>query len=117
MNFDDAIKAHVMWKIKLITYITKPDKSLNAVEVSSDNRCDLGKWLHSPEAARFNSLPEFSLLKKAHADFHKEAGSIILRADKGESLVAETALGAKSNYANTSSEVVKHCMTLKNKMN
>ena len=77
MNFDDAIKAHAVWKMKLTTYINKPDKSLNSLEVSADNKCDLGKWLHSSESAVYATHPEFGMLKKAHADFHREAGSII----------------------------------------
>lgn len=115
MNFDDAIKAHAVWKMKLTTYINKPDKSLNPAEVSADNKCELGKWLHSSESAAYTTHPEFSMLKAAHADFHKEAGSIIQRADKGESMSSEVSLGSGSNYAKASSAVVTHCMALKNK--
>lgn len=114
MNFDDAIKAHAVWKMKLTGYINKPDKSLNSAEVSSDNKCELGKWLHSSESATYATHTEFGMLKQAHADFHKEAGSIIQRADKGESMGAEVSLGSGSNYAKASSAVVSHCMALKN---
>ena len=116
MNFDDAIKAHAVWKMKLRGYINKPDKSLNSAEVSSDNKCDLGKWLHSPESSAYLTHPEFGMLRKAHADFHKEAGSIVMRADEGEPMDALVVLASGSNYAKASSAVVTHCMALKNKV-
>ena len=46
MNFEDAIRSHTNWKIKLKEYISKRDGSLNHTEVSKDNCCDLGKWIY-----------------------------------------------------------------------
>jgi len=116
MNFDEAIKAHAAWKMKLVGYINNPDKSLNLTDVSSDHKCDLGMWLHSSEGNNYAMYPEFGILKQAHADFHKEAGSIIQRADKGEKMVDEVILGSKSNYAKASTDVVTNCMILKRKV-
>jgi len=42
MNFDDAIKIHTMWKMKLDQYLSKPDKSLGAADVETDCKCQLG---------------------------------------------------------------------------
>lgn len=59
MNFQEAITAHTQWKMKLASYIAKPDHSLNASELGMDNKCLLGQWLHG-EGHKHSSLPEFS---------------------------------------------------------
>jgi len=115
VNFDDAIKSHSQWKTKLASYIVKPDHSLNSASVSADDHCDLGKWLHG-EGRKFANLPEFSKLMTAHAHFHKAAGDVIKKADAGQSMTEEVALGARSEYATASSAVVSSLMAMKVKV-
>ena len=115
MDFDGAIAAHAAWKMKLSNYIRKPDKSLDALKISADNQCDLGKWLHG-EGVKFATHPEYKQLKEAHEQFHKAAGAIIIRADKGESVAEEVALGASSEYAKASSAVMSFIMSLRRKV-
>ena len=112
MNFDDAIRAHVDWKMKLKTYLAKPDKSLDAAKVSLDNQCALGQWLRG-EGAKFTSNPKFSQLVAEHAKFHKTAAHIITKADSGASVAQEVALGAKSEFADVSQKVVSLLMECK----
>jgi methyl-accepting chemotaxis protein len=112
MNFDDAIKAHVEWKMKLKTYIAKPDRSLDAAKVGLDNQCVLGKWLHG-EGAKFASNPKFSQLVAEHAKFHKAAAQIITKAESGASVIQDVALGAKSEFADVSQKVVSLLMECK----
>ena len=112
MNFDDAIKAHVEWKMKLKAYLAKPDKSLDPAKVGLDNQCPLGKWLHG-EGAKFASNPKFSQLVAEHAKFHKAAAQIIIKADSGASVTQEVALGAKSEFAVVSEKVVSILMECK----
>ncbi|MBF0492129.1 MAG: CZB domain-containing protein [Deltaproteobacteria bacterium] len=114
MNFDDAIKAHSVWKTKLGLYLNKPDASLKPVEVEPDNRCDLGKWIHG-EGAKHASLPEFGQLKETHRLFHQEAAKIVQRANNGEKVNEEVALGAKSGFGNASTKVITLLMILKSK--
>lgn len=114
MNFDDAIRAHANWKMKLARYIQRPDHSLKPAEVALDSRCDLGKWLDG-EGGRYSSLPEFSKLKREHQRFHKEAAAVISRADSGTDESEEVALGAKSEYGAASSAVVSAIMAMKAK--
>jgi hypothetical protein len=114
MNFDGAIDAHTAWKTKLAMYIRKPDKSLNADVVGSDKNCDLGKWIHG-EAQGFQNVPEFNQLKAQHAQFHRCAGEIIRRADRGEKVSEDVSLGSKSPYAQASVNVVALIMGLKSK--
>lgn len=115
MDFQQAIKAHVDSKMKLSSYIAKPDKSLNAGAVSGDGNCDLGKWLKG-DGAKYAKDPEFAKLIVDHAHFHKAAGEIIRKADSGARVSEEVALGSKSEYASASSAVVNALMKLKMKL-
>ncbi|HEX7673533.1 MAG TPA: CZB domain-containing protein [Bdellovibrio sp.] len=114
MDFDEAIRAHSSWKMKLSAYLRKPDGSLKPDEIQQDHKCDLGKWIHG-EGSKFSSLPEFKTLKVEHAKFHKCAADVVRKADKGESVSDETALGAKSEFSNASSAVVTAIMSMKRK--
>jgi hypothetical protein len=113
MNFDEAIRAHAEWKIKLAGYIQKPDQSLKCDTVGKDDQCALGKWICGEGNASFAKLPEFAKLKEAHSRFHRAAGDVIRSADSGKNVTAEIALGASSPYAKASSEVVSSIMAMK----
>lgn len=115
MNFDEAIKAHADWKMKLARYIQRPDKSIDAGVVGQDNQCSLGRWLHG-EGARFSALPEFAQLKQEHAAFHHHAADILHRADRGDKVTEDVALGAESPYARTSIKVTQLIMSLRRKL-
>ncbi len=98
MNFDEAIAAHSAWKQKLAIYLAKPDKSIDSNKFHLDNQCDLGKWIHS-QALPLVGNPTFQDLKKEHAAFHRPASDVVKRADAGQKVTEEIALGAKSLYA------------------
>jgi hypothetical protein len=115
MDFDSAIHAHASWKSKLACYIAKPDHSLNAATLSADNQCELGRWLQG-EGRKYAALPEFKQLVVDHAHFHKAAGEVVRKADSGERVGDEIALGAKSEYALASGSVVATLMKMKAKV-
>ncbi len=98
MNFDDAIKAHSAWKMKLSNYISNPDKSLKHEEVCLDNKCELGKWIYS-DGDKYNKESEFITLKNEHAKFHKAAAEVIKKADSGLSVSEEIQLGGSSEFS------------------
>jgi len=72
VDFDQAIQCHVEWKMKLTSYIRKPDRSLDPSKVCGDAGCPLGKWLKG-EGAKFSSTPEYAQLVADHARFHQAA--------------------------------------------
>ena len=115
MNFDEAIQAHSNWKMKLSNYVKKPDHSVNATVLGQDNACTLGKWLYG-EGAKYANLPEYQELKKCHALFHQSASAIVKRADSGEKVTEEIALGAHSDYNKHSTQVVQLIMKMKAKV-
>lgn len=112
MDFNKAIEVHTHWKSRLKSYLSKPDKSLNADVVSQDSECDLGKWIHG-EGRAHSGLPEFSILVKDHARFHRAAGEIIRKADIGKDMHEEVMLGSKSEYGVASAAVVMSLMKMK----
>jgi hypothetical protein len=115
MNFDEAITAHAKWKMKLSSYLAKPDHSLQASAVGADNGCDLGKWLHG-EGKKYSRFPEFAKLVSDHAHFHETAAEILRKADSGQQVTDEVALGSKSKFAAASSAVVMSLMAMKSKL-
>lgn len=115
MNFDDAIRAHAAWKMRLSNYIRNPDGTLNPAEVAPDNQCSLGQWIYE-NLTQYGTMSEFNELKTIHANFHRCAADIVERADKGENLSDEVALGTNSQYASLSADVVSHIMALKKKV-
>lgn len=112
MNFDEAIKAHAEWKMKLTKYLQKPDRSLDPNAIRQDNQCALGRWLEG-EGKTAAHLPEFAQLKVEHTNFHRSAADIVVRADRGEKVLAEVALGGNSPYASASTHVTQLLMTLR----
>lgn len=114
MNFDEAIAAHGAWKMKLSAYLKKPDGSIKAADIQVDNKCILGQWIHG-DGAKHKALPEYEVLKKEHARFHKAAAEVVKKADSGQSTAEETALGAKSEFGAASVAVVTAIMAMKKK--
>jgi hypothetical protein len=110
IDFDVAIRAHSFWKKKLATYLQNPDGTLDP----SDHKCPLGMWISSAEK-QLQLLPEFITLKSEHTKFHKCASQIIDKADAGEDISHEIALGAKSDFAMASNNIVIAIMAIKNK--
>ncbi len=101
MDLDEAVQAHASWKIKLSSYLRKPDGSLKPVDARIENRCALGQWLHG-EGRKFSSLPEYLALLTEHARFHNAAADVIDKANSGKETNQDRALGAGSEYATAS---------------
>jgi hypothetical protein len=115
MDFGQAVDAHVDWKWKLSAYLRKPDKSLDPATLEVDDQCALGKWIHD-EGRAYSGLTEFAELQTTHAEFHRAAADIVRRADKGESVSDEVAMGAKTNYGVTSSRVIRLIQSVQRKV-
>lgn len=112
MNFDDAVVAHSDWKRKLNSYMQKPDQSLKAAEVGAIDHCVLGKWIKG-EGKAYSKSSELAKLAEEHTRFHKAAAEIISKADKGQNMSADVALGASSEFGKASTAVVLAIMEMK----
>ena len=112
MSFEDAVHCHSEWKRKLHNYVMNPDHSLKISEVAENDRCKLGKWIRG-EGRRYAGHPEFAKLAAEHTRLHKAAAEIVRRADCGEDMRSEFALGVGSEFSLASSSVVLALMDMK----
>ena len=115
MDFDAAISAHSAWKMKLASYLKKPDKSLDAKEVASDHKCPLGHWIHG-DGSKHAPLAEFQALKSEHARFHKAAADVVAQADAGKDVTEEIAIGGTSEFAMASTKIVGAIIAMRRKV-
>ena len=111
MNFDDAIAAHIKWKVRLNQFIdgTSAEKLQSSV-VCKDNNCDLGKWIYG-EGAKYKPLPHYQDLVKKHANFHVCAADVVKKVEGNDKTGAKASLGGP--FAVASKETVAAIMELK----
>jgi len=84
MNFDDAMAAHIVWKLRLKQLVE--DESPEACDSASTARsdlCELGKWI-SGEGSRYQATPAFESLRTKHAEFHVHAAEVIRKVQDGD---------------------------------
>ena len=112
MNFDEAIAAHTMWKIRLRKVVDGHGEKLDVATVSKDNQCDLGKWIHG-EGTSYKSLEAYDKLKTAHAKFHKCAAQVITEVNGGRKASADALLQPQGEFAKISTETVTAIMAIK----
>lgn len=112
MSFDGAVNSHSEWKRKLLAYVSNPDGSMSAAEAGATNQCKLGRWIRG-EGRKYASFPEFTRLVAEHARFHKAAVDIVTRADQGQDVSFEFAVGIGSEFSLASSAVVLAIMDMK----
>jgi len=106
LNYDDAILAHSRWKKRLADLIEgKSTEVLDPAKVGRDDQCDLGKWIQTapPEVKQDG---EFVKLVAEHADFHKQAASIVQLIQKGDLVAAQKCMEPSSDYIRKSMAVV-----------
>ena len=111
MNFDDAIAAHIKWKVRLTQFIDGTStEALVSANICKDNLCDLGKWIYG-EGAKFKAAAHYQDLVKKHANFHVCAGDIVKKVEGGDKAGAKAALGGP--FAGASKETVAAIMEVK----
>lgn len=111
MNFDDAIAAHIKWKVRLNQFIdgTGTEK-LDSNVVCKDNVCDLGKWIYG-DGAKHKVAPSYKNLVNLHANFHKCAAEVVKKVETGDKNSAKTMLSGP--FANASKDTIGAIMQLK----
>lgn len=104
MDLTQAVAKHVEWKTRLRAAISKKEQ-LDVATVSSDNCCELGKWLHGPAKGSFGTLTTYTDTVLKHASFHKEAGKVATAINAQKFQEAESMLSSGTAYAAASSAV------------
>jgi hypothetical protein len=100
---DQAVQAHVQWKLKLLSAISGHEK-IDRATACVDDQCALGKWIYG-EGRQFAALPEFAALQAKHKEFHDRVCAVanLIEAGKYDAAMAEVSHGA---YKRASSETV-----------
>jgi hypothetical protein len=115
VNFEEAMRCHLRWKMRLAVYLFNPDHSLKASEIASPHECELGKWIFA-EGEKYSNIPEFAALVSSHASFHKAASDVVRKADSGQNVAEDILMGANSEFGLTSAAVVRSIMAMKSKL-
>ncbi len=112
-KIDAAISAHSEWFIKLRVAINEGTSQFKPETVRTDNQCEFGKWLYGKFPAELKESESFSQIKKLHAEFHREAGSILALALAGKRQEALAGMDANSNIRKCSTALVRSLNSLK----
>ncbi|MBS0412132.1 MAG: CZB domain-containing protein [Proteobacteria bacterium] len=112
MNLDKALAAHADWKVKLRMAINDKGK-LDAETLSSDCKCDLGRWLKGEGRASHGADPAFGACMAGHTAFHTAAGTIARAINQGDFAAAERLIGQGSAFAQASTQVAVAIRRLK----
>jgi hypothetical protein len=112
MDIRNAIDAHVELRNRLAAYLAHPDQSLDAAAVAIDDQCLLGRWLRGEGVAE-SGWAGYAQLVRDHARFHQEAAKLVRRANAGEHITEEVALGSKSEYTKASNAVTTALLLIK----
>lgn len=104
IDFSEAIKAHVQWKIRLGLVVNGVEK-IDEATTRRDDVCALGCWIHG-NGRNHMGLKEYQALLEDHAKFHQAAAEVIKVAASGDVSAAKLMLDADTEYSNTSSKVV-----------
>ena len=104
MNFDLALQKHAEWKSRLRSALYAREK-LDAAQISKDNVCEIGAWLHGEAKVQFGQHSTFQHCVEEHAAFHREAGKVATAINEGKSAEAENMLAMGSAYAEASKRV------------
>jgi len=111
MNFDDAIAAHIKWKVRLNQFIDGTStEQLKSETVCKDNQCDLGKWIYG-EGAAFKAKSHYQDLVTKHAHFHRCAADVVKKVEGNDKTGAKSLLTGQ--FAVASKETVTAIMELK----
>jgi hypothetical protein len=111
MNFDDAIAAHIKWKVRLTQFIDGTgSEQLKSDTVCKDNLCDLGKWIYG-EGGQFSSKPRYKDLVSKHAHFHRCAADVVKKVETNDKPGAKSLLAGP--FAVASKDTVTAIMELK----
>jgi methyl-accepting chemotaxis protein len=97
MDLAYAVRAHVEWRIKFRTAISKQEP-MDIAAIAADDRCPLGKWLHGEGKREFGKLIAHSVCVQKHAAFHVEAGKVAQAIDSKKYAEAEAMLALETPY-------------------
>ncbi len=110
-HFDDAIAAHIKWKLRLAQFIDgASSEKLESDTVCKDNQCVLGKWIYG-DGVKHQSNAHYEDLRLKHAHFHRCAGDVVKKVEAHDKTAATAILSGE--FAGAAKETVTAIMALK----
>ena len=102
LDIEMAITAHENWKLRLESYLHGTSQESFSPEVMCfDDKCDLGKWIHSKGRKHLGSYCGFNALVNNHKLFHCAASNVISLVQMGKKSQAEKMLTMQvENFSN-----------------
>jgi hypothetical protein len=101
MFLEDAMTAHLVWKVHMEHAIRDrqaPPVDLTSAMAHQVDRCKLGRWIVDA-APKFGAFPEFQQLIRAHTEFHQYAGDVLARLESGDRAGAESLMTGRFQAA------------------
>ena len=106
-----AVSTHENLKNRLHAYQDDTiSNKLNANVVCFDDRCNLGKWIHSSGKAQLGRYPGFTALVSHHKMFHFAASNIVALQHRGKTAEADAILNGQ--FAQFSNAMVSDLQAL-----
>ncbi|MDP8218608.1 MAG: CZB domain-containing protein [Candidatus Theseobacter exili] len=76
IDFTQAIIDHVVWNVKLRSFLDG-EESISQEEAVSQKSCLLGKWLCAYKPSECGTIPEIQELKGVHIQLHEIVRQVI----------------------------------------
>lgn len=112
LDIDAAIAGHDNWKYRLRAHLDGvSSEKFVAEDICFDDRCDLGKWLHSAGQAKLGQFPAFTALVQHHKMFHYAASNVVALAQAGKAAEANKILDGQ--FSKHSKDVIEGLEGLK----
>ncbi len=106
LDIEAAIAAHQNWKLRLLAFLQgRSEEVLKPEVICFDNRCDLGKWIHSTGQQRLGRYPGFTALMSHHRMFHYAASNVVALAQAGKGEEARKMFAGQ--YESSSNAVIE----------
>jgi Chemoreceptor zinc-binding domain len=111
LNIQDAISVHENLKNRLQAYLDGTSLEVfDANVICFDDRCDLGKWIHTSGKARLGQYRSFTMLMSRHKMFHFAASNVVALQGRGKTTEADAIL--KGQFSQFSNSIVDDLNTL-----
>lgn len=112
----DALAAHEGWKTKLSEAAASGSLPKPAREISCDDQCAFGKWLHKlKHDPAVGGAPAFQAVMDTHAEFHRIAGGIAALVEQGRGSEASSRI-AGPEFTQTSQRLKADMMLWRRKL-
>lgn len=106
ISFNRAIATHQEWRVIFEDALRRGGDDFRVEAIRADDRCELGRCLHSHGEELINDASALAFLREIHGEFHHEAARVLALAQLGRVREAMVAVRINSQYARWSDMLV-----------